>query len=234
MRPEKPYVLGLFLILAGASWGCASTTIQPGHRGLLFDPKNGGLGHEVLSPGYYRLRPSAHIADYDITYSTRTESIKAHTSEGLGVEVKLGVIYRPVVSELYELDTEIGPNYYDEVVGPELRSAALGIVARHSCADLVRNDQRQLVDEIEAETRMRLKGRHVELAAAMLESLDLPPELVAAVRARVVAAQNALRDEADRARAKVVAQENWEKEKLELEHDVERRRLQREAEGPAK
>jgi len=47
-----------------------------------------------------------------------------------------------VRAELYELDTEIGTNFYDEVIGPEFRSAARGVFARHSYLDLMkRNEQ---------------------------------------------------------------------------------------------
>lgn len=34
--------------------GCAGALVQPGHRGLFFDPSNGGIQHEVLQPGWYR------------------------------------------------------------------------------------------------------------------------------------------------------------------------------------
>jgi regulator of protease activity HflC (stomatin/prohibitin superfamily) len=205
--------------------------IEPGHRGLMFDPKR-GLQHQVLGPGYYRLSSAARIDDYDVTYSTRTETIKAVTSEGLVADLRFGVVYRPIISELYLLDTEIGPNYYDEVVGLEFRSAARGVVARHSFVDFLRRDgHHAFEDEIEADARRRIQGRHIELASVALENLELPPEVMAAVRTHQVAAQNAARDEAERAREKAEAQEKWEAEKVELEHEVERRKLQREAGG---
>ena len=53
-----------FTLLLGAVTGCGGATIQPGHRGLLFDPDR-GLGHEVLAPGYHSLRGSARIDDFD-------------------------------------------------------------------------------------------------------------------------------------------------------------------------
>jgi regulator of protease activity HflC (stomatin/prohibitin superfamily) len=158
------------------------------------------------------------------------------TAEGLSVDVKVAVIYRPIVSELYELDTEIGPGYYDEVVGPELRSAAREELAKHSYMDLTRRGEK-LEDEIEAAARRRIAGRHVELASVTIETLQLPSEIVAAVRAREMADLNAQKEKAERERTaaheKEEAEEKWEKEKLELEHEVERRRLQREAEGAA-
>jgi regulator of protease activity HflC (stomatin/prohibitin superfamily) len=223
--------LALAVILLGASAGCAAAVIEPGHRGLMFDPKHLGLEHQVLAPGYYHLTSSARVVDYDVTYSTHAETIAAVTKEGLRVDMKFSVIYRPMIPELYELQTEIGPNYFDEILGPQFRSAAREVCAMHSYIDLTRRGGTPLEDEIEASTRRRIAGKHIELASVTLESAELPPDLVAVVRAREIARQNALKEDADRAREKAVAQEQWEKEKLELEHEVERRRLQREAEG---
>ena len=35
--------------------GCAGAVVEPGHRALFFNPRQGGLQKEVLRPGYYRL-----------------------------------------------------------------------------------------------------------------------------------------------------------------------------------
>jgi regulator of protease activity HflC (stomatin/prohibitin superfamily) len=221
------------VVLIAASAGC-SAVIEPGHRGLLFDPGKGGLQHEVLSPGSHRVGLSGRIEDFDVTYSTRAEALQVITSEGLSIHVKLSIVYRPIVSELYQLATEIGHAYYDEVVGPELRSAVRACFAGHSYVDLRHADEK-LEDEVERELRGRIAGKHVEVSAVLFEAVELPPEVVAAVRDREVAEQNARRTKAEleskALREKIEAEKAWEREKLELEHNVERRRLQRAAEG---
>jgi len=120
-----------------ASAGCYSTThtVQPGHLGLFFDPKQ-GVQKEALKPGTYSVCPPMtricpRIDDFDVTYSTKKEVIDTESQERLPLTLNLAVIYRPIRSELYELDTEIGPNFYDEVVGPEFRSTARGVLPRN-------------------------------------------------------------------------------------------------------
>ncbi len=214
--------------------GCGGTVIGPGHLGLIFDAKQGGLHREVLQPGYYRVSASARLVDYDVTYSTHKEPMKVITVEGLSADVQLAVIYRPIISELYQLETEVGPHYYDEVLGPEFRSAAREAFSKHSYVELTRGGAK-LEDVIEAEVRRRIAGKHVELTSVVLESVALPPEIVAAVRARETAEQEALRLESEREpvalREKLEAEDKWQKEKLELEHDVERSQLKHQAAG---
>lgn len=109
--------------------------------------------------------------------------------------VHLAIIYRPVVSELYDLANEIGETYYDEVIGPEFRSSSRGVFARHTYGELtVKNEK--VEDEIESEVRRRTRGKHVEIASITIEEVDYAPEIVSAIRQKLVAEQDALRQKA--------------------------------------
>jgi regulator of protease activity HflC (stomatin/prohibitin superfamily) len=230
--------------------GCASSMIEPGHRGVLFDPHN-GLQHEVLQPGYYRhgvcVFSSAcpRVDDFDVTYSRKREDIQTQSIEGLALDLKLTIVYRPIVSELYQLDTEIGPNYYEEVIGPEFRSAARGVFARHSYLDLQKNNEK-IENEIEGELRRRTANKHVEVSSVLLEHVQYAPEIVTAVRARLVGAEEAARlkaqqeNEASRRKReleirseqeKLAAEADARQKKLVLEQEAERRRLEMESQA---
>lgn len=175
----------LLALLACTSFGCGGAMIEPGHRGLLFDSHR-GLMHEILSPGYHRLGMHERIDDFNVKYASRHETLHLITAEGLAVEVSLSVIHRPIVSELYELDTEIGPSYYDDLIGPELRSAARACIAGHSFVDVVKAS-RKLEDEMELDLRSRVSGKHVEISSVTLEHVVLPPEIANAIRNKVAA-----------------------------------------------
>src|SRR4051812_22934356 len=109
--PKEKLMRTLVAVVLLPLAGCV--TVEPGHRGLIFDPLHGGLQHQVLDPGSWRIRPLARLVDFDVTYSTRKEELRTNSSEGLGLELKVAVIYRPIVSELYELKTEVGDNFYE-------------------------------------------------------------------------------------------------------------------------
>jgi regulator of protease activity HflC (stomatin/prohibitin superfamily) len=215
---KRTILLSGVLLTLGS--GCAGTIVEPGHRGLFFDPKNGGLQHEVLQPGFHKTGMTGRIDDFDVTYSTHREEVRSTSQEGLAMDLRLAVIYRPIISELYELDTEIGPNYYDEVIGPEFRSAARGVFARHSYTELqIKNEK--IEDEIEADIRRRVAGKHLEITSVTLEEVAYAPEIANAVRAKLVGEQEAVRQKA--------ALENEAlKRKLELEHQAEQAKLRAE------
>jgi regulator of protease activity HflC (stomatin/prohibitin superfamily) len=209
------------LLLLSLSCGCGYV-VEPGHRGLLFNPRRGGLQQEVLGPGWHRLGIYGRVDDFDVTYSTKHEDLHTISVEGLAMDVRVSLIYRPIVSELYDLDIEIGPNYYEEVVGPEFRTATRGVFARHSYLEVQKINEK-LEDEIEAELRRRISGKHIEVSSVTMEAVDYAPEIAAAVRAKLVGEQEAIR-------RKTALEADALRQKLELEHSAEREKLQTEAE----
>ena len=224
------------LTVISAIWlvpGCAYQSVEPGHRGLRFEA-SGGLKHDILQPGKHNLgwcfiRDCGRIDDFDTTYSTRREQIHTASQEGLALELSLAVIYRPIISELYELDSEVGAGYYDEVVGPEFRSAARGVFARHSYTELaVKNEK--IEDEVEQEVRRRTRGKHVEIASITLESINYAPEISNAVRARIVAEQEAVRQKAamenDALRQKLAVEQETTRTQLKIQNAQAEAKLQ--------
>jgi regulator of protease activity HflC (stomatin/prohibitin superfamily) len=183
----------------GLTTGCGGALVQPGHRGLYFDPGNGGMQHEVLQPGWYRTAcafwvPSEkcpRVEDFDVTYSTAKEELHTLSQEGLAIELHTALKYRPIVSELYLLDTEIGANYFDEVVGPEMRSATIGVMAHTSYADLQKKNG-EIEDQIEKDLRQRLQGKHVEISSVLIEKVAYAPEILQAQRDIIVSQQQTL------------------------------------------
>lgn len=225
MRTNAMTLVGALGLALGAS-ACATATIEPGHRGLYFAPSSGGLHREVLQPGRYGLgwcfivcNPN-RVDDFDVTYSTRTEHIRTKSLEGLDLDLTLSVIYRPIVSELYQLDTEIGSNFYDEVIGPEFRSAARGVFARHPYTELQKKDE-SIENEVESEVRRRTDGRHVEISSVTLESVVYAPEIAEKIRQKIAGEQDAARQQA------AIAWEA-ERQRAQLRNEAETARLKAE------
>ncbi len=209
-------VNAMVITAAVALVGCGRQAIEPGQRGLRYNPHDGGVKPEVMQPGSHGLgwcmfRDCGYIETYDVTYQTKKETVFTPSSEGLAMNVKCSVLFRPVISELYALHTEIGKDYYDEIVGPEFRSAARNVLARHSYTNLV-GQLDKVEDQVEEELRRRTHGKHVEIASITLEEIKYAsPEIASAVEKRLIGQQ-----EAARQKAAIEAQAAREKTQLEL------------------
>ncbi len=220
------------LLLLPLTVGCAGVTIQPGQRGLFFDPAAGGLKREVLQPGYHSMsscfmkKSCQYIEVFDVSYQTKKETVSTTSSEGLTMNVDVAVNYRPIIAELYELNTEIGQNYYVDIVSPEFKSAAMGVFARHSHTQLTKLNEK-IEDEIEADLRRRIKGKHVEISSVNIEKVHYSPDIAAAIEAKIVAEQNA-------AKNKAALEAEALRKKMELEHASEQAKLKAELDVKAK
>ena len=221
--------------LAVLALGACSTyqTIQTGHKGLLFDPH--GTKRDILPEGRYKLgrfcslHACAKIIDFDVTYTTSREEIKTTSKDNLTFDVDLAIIYKPVVSELYELATEVSTSdWYKEVVQPEFRSAASRVFARHGWAELGA-EKEKIENEIEADVQRRIQGKHIAVSSVTIE-FTLPPEIRAANQARIVSEQESLRQHAameqDALRQKTQIENEDLKQKLAAQRESERAQQQ--------
>jgi regulator of protease activity HflC (stomatin/prohibitin superfamily) len=176
LRPTRCGIAALLVVALGTT-GCVSATVSPGHRGLFFAPNDGGLHREALMPGRYRLgwcfiycTPN-RIEDFDVTYSAGTVDIDGEDADGRAVHLRLTVEYKPIESELYELDTDIGPNYYATSIAPELRSAGRSAIARYSF-DKIQHESERFEEEVESDLRRRTAGHHLEIASVTIDSVS--------------------------------------------------------------
>ena len=217
--------LALVAVLAG---GCA--TIEPGHRGLYFDKVHHALRHDVYGPGLWRIGALDRMDDFDVTYSTRKEEIQTISADRLAIDLKVAIIFRPIVSELYDLDVEIGPNYYDEVVGREFRSALRGVIAAHSYVELQQHNK-QIEDEVEAEVRSRIAGKHIEINSVTFDEVAYAPQIISEDRDKRVGERQALRRqaalEAETLRQRLELQNQAEREKMQADAAMKRKAAER-------
>jgi len=156
----------------------------------------------------------------------------------------MAVAYRPIVSELYLLDTEIGPKYFEEVIGPEFRSAAIGVFAHTSYQDMQRKNG-AIEDEVEKELRQRLRGKHIEVSSVLIEKVTYAPEIMQSQRERIVSQEQTLAkkqlDENKAALEKLEVELQTEAiqtraahKKTELAAQTEQKKLELEAEAEQK
>jgi regulator of protease activity HflC (stomatin/prohibitin superfamily) len=172
--PRVMIRLTLALPLVFCTIACSTATVDPGHRALVFAPDRGGLQREVLSPGVYHLHGGERVEDFDVTYARRELPIRATTRDGTPVEADLTVVYRPIISELYSLETDEGPRYFDHVIAPELLGAARGVLERSSKdEDLARTSK--LDDSLELAAKRATVGKHVEIEQVVIDKIEVAP-----------------------------------------------------------
>ena len=111
--------------------GCHCPTVPSGHRGIVFKTLGGGTSRELLGEGMHLIPIWNYVIPYDTRVHEMKEGLVVLSSNGLTLRVDASVRYRPKPEELYELQTQIGPDYDQKVIGPVVRSEARKVFGRY-------------------------------------------------------------------------------------------------------
>jgi regulator of protease activity HflC (stomatin/prohibitin superfamily) len=197
--------------------GCRCPTVQSGHRGIVFKTLGGGTSKEVLGEGMHMIPIWNHVIQYDTRVHEMKEQLSVLSSNGLAIRVDSSLRFRPKMEELYELQTQIGPDYDQKVIGPVVRSEARKVFGRYQPEEIYSTKREEIERQIYEEVTRALEGKHVVVEAILIRDVDLPEAI-----------KNAISDK---------LAEEQRSQKMRFTLDKERQEAQRkliEAEGIAK
>jgi regulator of protease activity HflC (stomatin/prohibitin superfamily) len=159
--------------------GCVST-VNPGSRGLRWYPLTTGLTKEPLKEGIFWRAPWNDVFVYDTRWKSFREKVDALTADDLPVTVYATITMRPVPDEVYFLAQEVGPEWYKQLVHPQLLSAVRGVVANYSMVTLPERSS-EIGNKIEAVVVEALKGRHLDVYNVALSEMEFSQMVLRAI-----------------------------------------------------
>jgi regulator of protease activity HflC (stomatin/prohibitin superfamily) len=163
-----------FLAIAPFLEGCRCPTVDSGHRGIVFKALGGGTSKEVLGEGMHFIPIWNHVIPYDARVHEMKEQLSVLSSNGLAIKVEASVRYRPDLNELYELQTEIGQDYDQKLIGPVVRSEARKVFGRYQPEEIYSTKREEIERQIYEEVTKALGGKHVVVEAILIRDVDLP------------------------------------------------------------
>jgi regulator of protease activity HflC (stomatin/prohibitin superfamily) len=210
---------------AGALTGCA--TVVEGHERALFYSASKGLSHEPVGSGWYWHWPWNDYIRYDLRWTSHKEEIHIHSKDGLHMNIDVAVVIRPDPREIYALDVDVGPAFYDGVVKAAVFAAARDAAGKFDHMQIATNTH-----EVEAAIRdalvEHLKGQHVDVSEVAIQHFDLPPDVEQAANRKASERQLVSAKEVELALAERDAKIDAEKKRSALETAGMARKLQAE------
>ena len=168
-------------------------TIEPGHAGVLFKRFGGGLNKEkIYEQGFHVVAPWNRMFIYDVRIGEHFEKMEVLSKNGLSIIVELSLRYRPVKGELGYLHDEIGKNYLDRIIIPEIRSATREVIGKYLPEELYSTKREAIQDEIFERTEEAIGAKHTALDAVLIRGVMLPKTLQDAIERKLKEEQLAL------------------------------------------
>jgi regulator of protease activity HflC (stomatin/prohibitin superfamily) len=183
--------LVLCLLVAPFLPGCRCPTVESGHRGIVFKTLGGGTSKELLGEGMHVIPIWNHIIPYDTRVHEMKEQLIVLSSNGLTLKVDASVRYRPKPDELFELQTQIGPDYDQKVIGPVVRSEARKVFGRYQPEEIYSTKREEIEKQIYEEVLRALEGKHVIVEVVLVRDVDLPETIKSAIADKLAEEQRA-------------------------------------------
>ena len=176
-------VVVLVLLLMAA--GCMTKSIGSGEAGVLYSSFTGTDLSASYGEGLNVFWPWERMIVYDVRTKTEQEPVTALSNNGLTIGMDLSVRYRPQASRLPYLHTTLGPEYYERLIQPEVRSAAREVVGRFAPEELYSTRRTELQQQIEQRVAQAVERQFVEVEAILIRDVTLPDQIRQAIELKL-------------------------------------------------
>lgn len=177
-----------FAAMAASLAGCA-TYVSPGEQGLRYRSFDRPALQETVKPeGLYFRWPWNRVHRYDVTWQSRSERVDILTSDDLHVQTTITVTFRPNQERLYELATQLGQDYYSQVIRPPFATIARSEFAKHQHNQLAK-DSPAMEHDILMRLRAAIDGKPIEIDRVSIDHIDYDKSLTEAISTKVAMEQ---------------------------------------------
>jgi prohibitin 1 len=169
--------------------------VDGGERAVMFDTLRGGIRDDVRGEGTHFMIP---VIQRPIIIDVRTKPREIPSVTGTKdlqmVNIKMRVLWRPIVEELPRLYRELGTDF-DERVLPSIGNEVLkSVVAQYNAEELL-SKREEVSARIKLEMTARAQNFHLTLDDVAITHLTFGREFMKAIEAKQVASQEAERQQ---------------------------------------
>lgn len=195
--------------------------VDGGERAVLFDSLRGGIMDDVRGEGTHFMIPVIQRpVVIDVRVKPREIPSVTGTKDLQMVNIKMRVLWRPIVEELPRLYRELGIDF-DERVLPSIGNEVLkAVVAQYNAEELL-SKREEVSNRIRSEMTKRAQNFHLTLDDVAITHLTFGREFMKAIEAKQVASQEAERQQwvvkrAEQERQAVVTRAEGEAEAAQI------------------
>lgn len=173
----------------------ACADINNGERGVVYKPWSGGLDKDrVYEEGTYF--GISWIVNDMIEYNVRQQTLHIENTlldkNGMDVDIKMSVMFRPIPSKIGYLHEEKGPDYVETYCMPVAEGALKDILGKYAAQDLLTKDREAAQSQIKALLTEYYAKNYIQCDDVILSDIDLPEAISKAIENKQVQDQKNL------------------------------------------
>ena len=164
----------------------------------------GKVKDKEISSGLHVINPLEHIERMTIRTEEYTMSgvqgegqkvgadqISALTNEGLPVDLDITVFYHLNENKASDVYKELGLNYQEKIIRPEIRSIIREIIAQYNAKDVYSEKRAEVSQKIQERMVESIEPRGIAIEQVLLRNVTLPAKLSSSIQEKLQAEQDA-------------------------------------------
>lgn len=158
-------------------------------------------GLHVINPLENIERMSIRTEEYTMSVTqgegqkSGADQITALTNEGLQVDLDITVFYHLDERSASDVYKNLGLNYQEKIIRPEIRSAIREVVARYNAKDIYSEKRNEVADGIREKLSQTIDPRGIIVEQVLLRNVTLPAGLSKSIQEKLQSEQESQRYE---------------------------------------
>ena len=178
-------------VLALGTNACAYAHVGSGEVAVVKTPD--GVDQNIYGPGDHSIGLYSKVTVYSTRTQGRAEQLEVLASNGLKLTLDASIRYHIIRSDVLALDSELGLDYYDTLIGPILRSQARRVIGKFQPEEIYSTQRDSIERQIREGVEQAIKGRHIILEGVLIRNVTLPESIQAAINNKLEAEQAGLK-----------------------------------------
>tara|TARA_B100001250_G_scaffold393667_1_gene396682 strand:- start:198 stop:1013 length:816 start_codon:yes stop_codon:yes gene_type:complete len=187
-------LIGLFVFIFILLFGTRMTyTVGPGEKAVVFQRFGKGLDKEnVKHQGFHLIAPWNEKYIYNVRIQEDLSIMEVLSKNGLTIKTELSYRYKPFDDKIGYVHDELGLNYHDNIIIPEIRSVTREVIGEYLPEELYSTKREVIEDEIYERTKISLAQKNLVLDAVLIRDVTLPKTLQDAIENKLKQEQMSL------------------------------------------
>jgi regulator of protease activity HflC (stomatin/prohibitin superfamily) len=156
--------------------------IQPGEAGVFWD--RFFYGTDITHPyseGSHFFLPWNKMYVYNIRIRAKEHELEVLSKEGLNVYLYLSIRFRPQYQYLALLHQNIGPNYAEVVIIPEVTNVLRETIGKMAAEEIYTTGRKVITIAIN-EAIEQVAQQYIDMDDVLIKRIDLPPVVAEAIK----------------------------------------------------
>jgi len=166
-------------------WARIFVTILPGEAGIKWKRLGGGTQTDYVYPeGMHYMYPWDKMYIYNVRVQQTAHDFDVLTRNGMKINLSISIRYQPEYSVLGLLHQQVGMDYVNKLVIPEIESVLRIIIGKIAAQD-VYTTETSLIEKAVGEGIEQVAQRFVKIDDVIIKKVGLPAEVETSIQYKI-------------------------------------------------